>query len=210
MFRSRPFQAWGHRTDRAVGGYAVGGSVLHRRGMTDDLATLAEGLLLPVAQVLALLVSAWLLRRILHRLVAKAVERRAATGRRYGDVVNSERVVTLITVVRSGITAAITAMTAVSVLSRIGVDTAPLLTGAGIIGVAVGLGTQHLVRDLVAGIILLLENQFNVGDEISAAGIAGRVENVTLRCIYLRADDGTLWALPSGEVKSLGNRSRVS
>lgn len=178
--------------------------------MTDDLATLAEGLLLPGIQILALVASAWLLRRILHRLVARAVERRAASTRRHGDGVNSERMVTLVAVVRSGITAFISAMTVISVLSRIGVDTAPLLTGAGILGVAVGLGTQHLVRDLVAGVILLLENQFNVGDEVVAGGTQGRVENVTLRCIYLRDREGTLWAVPSGEIKTLGNRNRVS
>lgn len=101
-------------------------------------------------------------------------------------------------------------MTAVSVLSRIGIDTAPLLTGAGILGVAVGLGTQHLVRDLVAGSILLLENQFNVGEHVETNGISGVVENVTLRCVYLRDVDGTLWAVPSGDIKTLGNRDRAA
>lgn len=179
--------------------------------MADELATLAQDMSLPLLQVIVLLLAAWLLRRILHRLVTTTVERtvaRRAANRGGGESVNAERILTLTAVVRSGITATITAMTAVSVLSRIGVDTTPLLTGAGILGVAVGLGTQHLVRDLVAGVILLLENQFNVGDDVNAGGIEGRVENVTLRCIYLRSADGTLWALPSGEVKSLGNRNR--
>lgn len=194
-------------------GYAPARGDLHREGMAEDITGLAAELAAPAAQILVLLLAAWLLRRVLHRLVTKAVEKtvaRRAENRRggSGESVNAERILTLTAVVRSGITATIAAMTAVSVLSRIGVDTAPLLTGAGILGVAVGLGTQHLVRDLVAGIILLLENQFNVGDEVCAAGIEGRVENVTLRCIYLRGADGTLWALPSGEVKSLGNRDR--
>lgn len=185
----------------------------HLIAMLDELAFLVSDMLLPATQILILVLFAWLLRRILHRLVAKAVENtvaRRGEDRRSGTGVsmNAERVLTLTAVVRSGITATIVAMTVVSVLSRIGVDTTPLLTGAGILGVAVGLGTQHLIRDLVAGIILLLENQFNVGDEISAGGIEGCVENVTLRCIYLRGADGTLWALPSGEVKSLGNRNR--
>lgn len=179
--------------------------------MADELTALSTDMALPAAQVLALLLAAWLLRRVLHRLVAKAVEKtvaRRAENRRGDESVNAERILTLTAVVRSGITALITAMTAVSVLSRIGIDTTPLLTGAGILGVAIGLGTQHLVRDLVAGVILLMENQFNVGDDVSAGGIEGRVENVTLRCIYLRGTDGTLWAVPSGEVKSLGNRNR--
>jgi len=180
--------------------------------MRDELADLAADMALPLSQILILVIAAWTLRRILHRIVAKAVEKTVArrTELRGGTSVNTERILTLTAVVRSGITAAIAAMTLMSVLSRIGVDTAPLLTGAGILGVAVGLGTQHLVRDLVAGVILLLENQFNVGDDVNAAGIEGRVENVTLRCIYLRGTDGTLWAVPSGEVKSLGNRGRIA
>lgn len=168
---------------------------------------------LPAAQILALLLAAWLLRRVLHRLVAKAVEKtvaRRAVSRRDDESVNAERILTLTAVVRSGITALIAAMTAVSVLSRIGIDTTPLLTGAGILGVAIGLGTQHLVRDLVAGSILLLENQFNVGEHVETNGISGVVENVTLRCVYLRGGDGTLWAVPSGDIKTLGNRDRVA
>jgi len=179
--------------------------------MTETLRRLGENLALPAAQILLLIAAAWFLRRLLHRLVEKAVKRRAG-GRREGteDTGNSERVLTLTAVARSGITALITAMTAVSVLSRIGIDTAPLLTGAGILGVAVGLGTQHLVRDLVAGSILLLENQFNVGEHVETNGISGVVENVTLRCVYLRDVDGTLWAVPSGDIKTLGNRDRAA
>lgn len=181
--------------------------------MRDELAALAADMALPISQILVLLLAAWVLRRILHRLVTKAVENvvaRETTGRKDGDRANTERILTLTAVTRSVITAVIATMAVVSALSRVGVDTAPLLTGAGILGVAVGLGTQHLVRDLVAGMLLLLENQFNVGDVVTACGVEGRVENVTLRCIYLRDRDGTLWALPSGEVKSLGNRSRTA
>jgi small-conductance mechanosensitive channel len=177
--------------------------------MTDLPGRLAANLALPAAQILALVGAAWLLRRILHRLVERTVRRRDTGRRRGDDAGNSERILTLTAVARSGITASITAMTAVSVLSRIGVDTAPLLTGAGILGVAVGLGTQHLVRDLVAGAILLLENQFNVGERVEAGGLKGIVENVTLRCVYLRAEDGTLWTVPSGEIKTVGNRDRL-
>lgn len=176
--------------------------------MTEALE-LARELVLPAVQLLALLLGAWLLRRVLHRVVQGAVER--TLERRAGSpgvTANAERVLTLVAVARSSITAMITAMVAISALSRLGVDTAPLLTGAGILGVAIGLGTQHLVRDIVAGIILLLENQFNVGDDVSAAGIDGRVENVTLRCLYLRDAGGTLWAIPSGDIRQLGNRDR--
>jgi len=162
---------------------------------------------LPALRILALVAGAWLLRRVLHRLVRTAAERNLGRHDDAGHV-NGERVRTLAAVARSAITATISAMVSLSILSRIGVDTTPLLTGAGIIGVAVGLGTQHLVRDMVAGIILLLENQFNVGDEVAAAGVTGRVENVTLRCLYLRDADGTLWSVPSGDVRSLGNRDR--
>lgn len=173
--------------------------------MANDLVTLAAELAAPAAQVLLLVVLAWTVRRLLHRLVRKAVERRGTS-----DTRNSERVLTLTAVVRSAITAVIAGMTTISVLSRAGVDTTPLLTGAGILGVAVGLGTQHLVRDLVAGVILLLENQFNVGDELEIAGVRGTVEDVTLRCVYLRDPDGMRWSIPSGEIKTLGNRNRTT
>jgi small-conductance mechanosensitive channel len=144
----------------------------------------------------------WLLKVTLHRALDRFSTRRGAD--------QNERLRTLTGLGKSVATTVLTLITVVSLLSLAGINTAPIVTGAGVLGVAVGLGTQHLIRDLVAGITLLTENQFVLGEEVEIAGRRGRVENITLRCVHIRAADGVLWSIPSGEIKTLGNHSRPS
>jgi small-conductance mechanosensitive channel len=94
------------------------------------------------------------------------------------------------------------------VLSQIGVNIAPLLAGAGIVGVAIGFGSQKLVQDLITGIFLLLENAMQVGDWVTVSGLSGSVEALSVRTIRLRAADGSVHIIPFSAVTSVTNVNR--
>src|SRR5262249_2159430 len=85
---------------------------------------------------------------------------------------------------------------------------APLLAGAGIIGIAIGFGSQKLVQDLITGLFLLLENAVQVGDAVTVSGLSGVVENLSIRTIRLRAGDGSVHIIPFSSVTSVTNPNR--
>lgn len=93
-------------------------------------------------------------------------------------------------------------------LGQVGVDLGPILAGAGIVGLAVGFGAQHLVRDLVTGFFLILENHIRIGDTAVINGTAGMVEAITFRTIILRDVSGTIYIFPNGTINTLANMSK--
>jgi len=94
---------------------------------------------------------------------------------------------------------------ALTSLSQIGVNIGPILAGAGVVGLAVGFGAQHLVRDLVSGFFLILENQIRVGDVAIINGTGGVVEAVTFRTVVLRDQAGVVYVFPNGTINTLAN-----
>ncbi len=97
---------------------------------------------------------------------------------------------------------------AVMLLEEIGVPIAPLLASVGVVGLALGLGAQTLVKDVISGLFILLENQYVVTDVIEVNGIVGNVELMTLRATTLRDASGTLYVIPNGEIRTVANRTR--
>jgi small conductance mechanosensitive channel len=97
---------------------------------------------------------------------------------------------------------------AIMVLAEFGVDLAPILASAGIIGVAVGFGAQNLVKDFLSGMFMLLEDQYGVGDIVDVGQASGTVETVGLRITTLRDGNGTLWYVRNGEILRVGNKSQ--
>jgi small-conductance mechanosensitive channel len=93
-------------------------------------------------------------------------------------------------------------------LSEFGLNLGPIIASAGVIGVALGLGAQTIVRDILAGIFMLVEDQYGVGDEIDVLEVKGIVESVGLRITTLRSTDGTLWYIRNGEILKIGNKSQ--
>jgi len=91
------------------------------------------------------------------------------------------------------------------ILSEVGINITPLIAGFGIAGLAVGFGAQSLVRDIIAGLFILLENQYAVGDWVGVAGISGMVEEINLRRTVLRDFDGTVHTIPNGEIRVASN-----
>ncbi len=147
--------------------------------------------------VLAALVKS-AIRRMRARLIARAQDNM--------DLVeDSKRVDTLARLLEQTAIIAIWALIVIIVLGQLGVAVGPLLAGAGIAGVALGFGAQTLVRDVISGFFLILENQVRVGDVAKVNGTAGLVERITLRTIVLRDLSGTVHVFPNGAVSTLSN-----
>lgn len=116
-------------------------------------------------------------------------------------------------VLRSISTFAVWTIAAITVLGEVGINLGPLVAGAGIAGVAIGFGAQSLVKDFLAGIFLVVEDQYGVGDiidvgEIAGTVVSGTVESVSLRSTRLRSVNGTVWHVPNGTILRVGNMSQ--
>jgi small-conductance mechanosensitive channel len=136
------------------------------------------------------------------------IERRLARLVRNAQTVQAARLRTLMPILRTVLVAVLLAVFALNALSEIGVDVAPLLAGAGILGVAIGFGSQKLVQDFITGIFLLLENAMQVGDNVTVAGLSGTVENLSIRTMRLRAGDGSVHIIPFSSVTTVTNVNR--
>jgi moderate conductance mechanosensitive channel len=118
------------------------------------------------------------------------------------------RLRTLLPFLRTTLLVTIVTIVSLTVLSEIGVNIAPLLAGAGVIGIAVGFGSQKLVQDLITGLFLLMENAMQVGDWVTVAGLSGTVETLSIRTIRLRAGDGSIHIIPFSSVTTVNNTNR--
>jgi small-conductance mechanosensitive channel len=96
----------------------------------------------------------------------------------------------------------------IMVLEEVGIPIAPVLAGFGIAGVAIGFGAQYLIRDLIAGVFIILENQYRVGDVVNVANVGGLVEEITLRKTVLRDLDGIVHHIPNGTIQTASNYTR--
>ena len=124
------------------------------------------------------------------------------------QLVSAARLRTLLPILRTLLLAVLVAIFGLAALSEIGVNIAPLLAGAGILGVAIGFGSQKLVQDFITGIFLLIENAMQVGDWVTVAGLSGSVENLSIRTMRLRAGDGSVHIIPFSAVSTVTNVNR--
>ncbi|MBO1324389.1 mechanosensitive ion channel [Acetobacter sp. TBRC 12305] len=118
------------------------------------------------------------------------------------------RLRTVLPIIRTVLLAVIIIFVAVTTLSQIGINVTPLLTGAGILGVGLSFGSQSLVKDVITGFFMLAEDAIQVGDWVTAAGIAGTVEHLSIRTLRVRAIDGDLHIIPFSSVTSIANTAR--
>lgn len=126
-----------------------------------------------------------------------------------GDFIEHvKRVRTLGNLLRSTVTVMVTIIATLMILRELNLDITPVLTGAGIVGVALGFGAQTLVKDLISGFFLILENQVRVGDVANINGTGGLVEAITLRTIVLRDSAGTVYIFPNGSINTLANLTK--
>ena len=109
---------------------------------------------------------------------------------------------------RSIVTAVAVGIAILTILPFLGINIGPLLTSAGVLGVALGFGAQNLVKDYLSGIYIVLEDQYGVGDMVEVGSVVGRVEEVTLRVTRLRDQTGVVWYIRNGEILTVANRSQ--
>ena len=119
-----------------------------------------------------------------------------------------QRAQTLGSLLKSIVSGVIIVVVGMMVLSEVGVDIGPILASAGILGVALGFGSQALVKDFLSGVFMIFEDQYGVGDSIDLATVSGTVEAVTLRITRLRDVNGTVWYVRNGEILRVGNQSQ--
>ena len=137
-----------------------------------------------------------------------AIQRHLARLARDAQAARSARIRTLLPMFRTTLLVTIITVAALMTLSEIGVNIAPLLAGAGVIGLAIGFGSQKLVQDIITGLFLLLEDAMQVGDVVSLGGLSGTVENLSIRTIRLRALDGSVHIVPFSAVTTVTNMTR--
>ncbi|WP_458759648.1 mechanosensitive ion channel domain-containing protein [Afipia sp. TerB] len=136
------------------------------------------------------------------------MDRKIAQLTRDGHMMRVARLRTFLPMLRTTLLCVILAVVGLTALSEIGVNVAPLLAGAGILGIAIGFGSQKLVQDVITGLFLLIENVVQVGDTVTVSGLTGKVENLSIRTIRLRAGDGSIHIVPFSAVTSVTNASR--
>lgn len=177
-------------------------AAIHLKPMLPDPGRLADiGLRVGLALLIGFIAQRLLFLvwgRVAKILVRTADDQRVAT----------QRVNSLTYVIRNGITIGVSIFAVIYALELVGWDVKPLLAGAGIVGVALGFGAQTLVRDGIAGLFILSENQFGVGDIIEVNGRVATVEAIRLRATRLRDFQGFVYFVPNGEFKMVVNRSR--
>jgi small-conductance mechanosensitive channel len=191
----------------------------------DWLATNAEALIEKPAKILLVVVLAAVVRLLVHRAVRRLTDR-TATGavptilrplRRTtgpGDPLEqaaarrTQRAEAIGSVLRSFASFVILGIAVVLVLGELGIDLAPIVASAGVVGVALGFGAQNLVKDFIAGIGIILEDQYGVGDVVDLGEASGTVEAVGLRITRLRDVNGVVWYARNGEILRVGNKSQ--
>ena len=167
-------------------------------------ATLRGGLRAVLILVLAVLFS-----RLGSRFVDRSIRSIATRSPlREAGPRSEQRAATLAGVAVSLVRIVVWTMAGLLLLGVIGVNLAPLLAGASIVGVALGFGAQSLVKDFLSGFFILAEDQYAVGDVITIADQTGTVEEIDLRITRLRAVDGTVWFVPNGEIRKVGNSAK--
>ncbi|HEY6488327.1 MAG: mechanosensitive ion channel family protein [Terracidiphilus sp.] len=146
----------------------------------------------------------FVLSRLLSLITARMIRIAEAHAASRGRVA---QVKTLAGVIRTTGLAIIGAIVGLQFLDAVGVNLAPLLASAGIAGVAIGLAAQNIVKDMLNGALILIEDQFNVGDVVTLAGLTGTVELMTLRKTTVRGGDGTLYVIPNSQITTVANQS---
>lgn len=156
--------------------------------------------------LIAIMILVSIARALLRRLATALIERDLQAGEVPDEA--AKRAETLVRLLRQGVVIVIWVMGFLIILREIGIDIAPVLASAGILGLAVGFGAQNLVRDVISGFFIILENQIRIGDVAIINGTGGLVERVNFRTIVLRDLGGVVHVFPNGTINTLSNMTR--
>ena len=169
-----------------------------------------ESVMLTAFRILLVLVAAWILIAVLRVALTRLQNTLLERGQAEGEVPDesSKRIGTLVRLLRQAIVILVWVIAVLVVLREMGVEIAPILASAGVVGLAVGFGAQNLVRDVISGFFMILENQVRVGDVAIVNGTGGLVERIGFRTIVLRDLSGIVHVFPNGTITTLANLTR--
>ena len=165
--------------------------------------------------VVCAIVARLLLVRFLTRVTRRAVDLHISRNIKSDNLEShnelrrkEQRAASVNTLLNRMLGVVIWAVAGVTILSVFGINVAPILASAGVVGVALGFGAQTLVKDYLAGIFLIIEDQYGIGDVVDVGPVVGTVEDVTLRVTRLRDSSGVVWYIRNGEILRVANRSQ--
>ncbi len=189
--------------------------VLHNEHAAQLTQVYLAGPISVVLRIIFVLLVAFLLRLLAVRTINKITARAAESGNGKADAGHMllgerrrQRAHALGSLLRNIASVVIIGIAAVTIAGYLGLNLAPVLASAGVLGIAIGFGAQSLVRDFLSGIFMLLEDQYGVGDVIDAGAATGTVEAVSLRITRLRDVTGVVWHIRNGTIDRIGNKSQ--
>jgi small-conductance mechanosensitive channel len=141
-------------------------------------------------------------------LVVRSIDRALENAKAESGTMKAQRLATLLPLLRKFLLVTLALIVVMIVLASLGVEIGPLLAGAGVVGIAIGLGAQQTIADILAGVFFLLEDSFRIGDYVEVGSLRGQVESISLRSMKLRHQRGQVHTLPFGQMKSLTNYTR--
>ena len=172
---------------------------------TEWITDLREFVRSVLPKILVTAVGAWLLARVLKLITNRVVR---VAERHSGSAGHLSQVRTLTSVIRATGIGVIFFLAALEILPLLGFKLEPLLASAGVAGVALGLAAQTIVKDCLNGMLILMEDQYNIGDVVRLAGLSGTVEAMSLRKTQVRDGDGTLYVIPNSQITTVANLTR--
>jgi small-conductance mechanosensitive channel len=159
-------------------------------------------------KIVVIAVAAWLLNKLICRIIERAVRIAVVRDAYTSEEAEKKREDTLIRIFTGATRIFIILLAGLMILQEAGLKIGPLLASAGIAGLAVGFGGQYLIKDIITGLFLILENQYRIGDVININGTGGLVQDISLRKTTLRDIDGTLHHIPHGSIAMVSNMSK--
>lgn len=159
-------------------------------------------------KIIVIAIVAYLLQIILSRIIKKAVRLAVKKDEGMSEDAEKKREDTLIHIFNGAIRIIIIVLAILMILQEAGIKIGPILAGAGILGVAVGFGGQYLVKDIITGLFIILENQYRIGDVVNIDGTGGLVQEINLRKTILRDLDGIVHHIPHGSITKVANLSK--
>jgi small-conductance mechanosensitive channel len=159
-------------------------------------------------KILIIAAGAFVLNKLAKKLIERIIRIAVVGDKNFSKEAEKKREDTLIRIFVWTINILILIIASLMILQEVGIPTGPILASAGIIGLAVGFGGQYLIRDLISGFFIILENQYRIGDVVNFDGTGGSVEDISLRMTTLRDLDGTVHHIPHGDIKRVANLSK--
>ncbi|MFA5095315.1 MAG: mechanosensitive ion channel family protein [Candidatus Paceibacterota bacterium] len=173
-----------------------------------SLNTINAWVLTSGLKIAGIIIVSFLIRKFSHIFIEKFIRKMVVSNRFLSKNSEKQRGDTLIKIINSTVSVLVFLIAGLMILQELGIEIGPILAAAGIAGLAFGFGGQYLIRDIISGLFIILENQYRIGDVVCFDQTCGLVEDISLRMTSLRDLDGTVHHVPHGEIKKVSNLTK--